>query len=45
MGLAHHGVLEFVVGAAVTVQKQLLGERGHDGAAGGEDDVAGGVEG
>ena len=45
VGLADHGVLELVVCAAVAVELELLGEGRHDGGAGGEDDVAGGVKG
>ena len=43
--MPHHRVLQLVVRAAVAVKAELLGERGHEGGACGEDDVAGGVEG
>ena len=45
VGLAHGGVLEVVVGAAVGVLAELLGEGAHEGGAGGVDDFAGCVEG
>ena len=44
VGLLDGGVLSLVVGTAVGVGLEVAREGFHEGGAGGEDDVAGGVE-